>query len=272
MASSINFNTVWTSIFEPVPTFGFLPAARARSVWGARHDQPFHVVGSDAAGVVVRVGSAVRLWKPGDAVTVHCNHVDDQDPSGARRLDARDQPADLGLRDQLRRSRRAEPGEGEPADAQARAPHVGRSGCQRVDQLHELPHAREPERRADDPGPDGADLGRERRDRRVRVPVRAERWRHPGRRGVEPGAGRAAARARRRARDRPQGRGVPVLEGRAARRIRPSGGGSASASASSSAPIPTSCSSTPAVRRWARRCSCAPGAGPSSPARPPAGS
>ena len=25
------------------------------------------------------VGSAVRLWKPGDHVTVHCNHVDDQD-------------------------------------------------------------------------------------------------------------------------------------------------------------------------------------------------
>ncbi len=26
-------------------------------------------------------GSAVRNWKPGDRVTVHCNHVDDQDPS-----------------------------------------------------------------------------------------------------------------------------------------------------------------------------------------------
>ena len=24
MASAINYNTVWTSIFEPVPTFGFL--------------------------------------------------------------------------------------------------------------------------------------------------------------------------------------------------------------------------------------------------------
>ena len=51
------------------------------SVWGARHDQPFHVIGSDASGVVLRVGSAVRNWKPGDEVTVHCNHVDDQDPS-----------------------------------------------------------------------------------------------------------------------------------------------------------------------------------------------
>jgi crotonyl-CoA reductase len=81
MASSINFNTVWTSIFEPLPTFGFLQRLGRESVWGARHDQPFHVVGSDAAGVVLRVGSAVRSWKAGDAVTVHCNHVDDQDPS-----------------------------------------------------------------------------------------------------------------------------------------------------------------------------------------------
>jgi len=81
MASSINFNTVWTSIFEPMSTFGFLKRLGKESVWGARHDQPFHVVGSDAAGVVLRVGSAVRMWRPGDAVTVHCNHVDDQDPT-----------------------------------------------------------------------------------------------------------------------------------------------------------------------------------------------
>jgi len=81
MASSINFNTVWSSIFEPVPTFSFLDRLARESEWGARHARPYQVVGSDAAGVVLRVGSAVRLWKPGDRVTVHCNHVDDQDPS-----------------------------------------------------------------------------------------------------------------------------------------------------------------------------------------------
>ncbi len=81
MASSINFNTVWTSIFEPLPTFGFLDRLARESEWAARHKQDFHVIGSDASGVVLRVGSAVRNWKPGDRVTVHCNHVDDQDPS-----------------------------------------------------------------------------------------------------------------------------------------------------------------------------------------------
>jgi crotonyl-CoA reductase len=80
MASSINFNTVWTSIFEPLPTFGFLDRLGKESAFGARHALPYHVVGSDGSGVVVRTGAAVRNWKPGDHVTLHCNHVDDQDP------------------------------------------------------------------------------------------------------------------------------------------------------------------------------------------------
>jgi crotonyl-CoA reductase len=81
MASSINFNTVWTSIFEPLSTFGFLDRLGKESEFGARHALPYHVVGSDGSGVVLRVGSAVRNWKPGDRVTIHCNHVDDQDHS-----------------------------------------------------------------------------------------------------------------------------------------------------------------------------------------------
>jgi crotonyl-CoA reductase len=81
MASAINFNTVWTSIFEPLPTFGFLDRLGRESRWGARHALDEHIVGSDASAVVLKTGSAVRNWKPGDKVTVHCNFVDDQDPS-----------------------------------------------------------------------------------------------------------------------------------------------------------------------------------------------
>ena len=81
MASSINFNTVWSSIFEPVSTFGSLARLAKESKWAKRHDLPYHVVGSDGSGVVLRVGNAVRTWRPGDHVTIHCNHVDDQDPS-----------------------------------------------------------------------------------------------------------------------------------------------------------------------------------------------
>jgi crotonyl-CoA reductase len=82
MASSINFNTVWTSIFEPMSTFGFLDRLAKDSYWGRRHALDYHVVGSDGAGVILRTGSAVRNWRVGDEVTVHCNYVDDQDPSG----------------------------------------------------------------------------------------------------------------------------------------------------------------------------------------------
>ena len=81
MASAINFNTVWTSIFEPLPTFGFLdrlgkeragaPATTCRTTWSAPTRRAW----------CCKVGSAVRNWKPGDRVTVHCNYVDDQDPS-----------------------------------------------------------------------------------------------------------------------------------------------------------------------------------------------
>ena len=50
MASSINFNTVWTSIFEPLPTFGFLDRLGKESAWGARHALDYHVVGLGRLG------------------------------------------------------------------------------------------------------------------------------------------------------------------------------------------------------------------------------
>lgn len=82
MASAINFNTVWTSIFEPLPTFLFLERNGKRSALWKRHDLPYHVVGSDASGVVLRVGPGVTKWKPGDRVVVHCNYVDLEEPEG----------------------------------------------------------------------------------------------------------------------------------------------------------------------------------------------
>ena len=65
MASAINYNTVWTSIFEPVSTFSFLERYGRLSPLSKRHDLPYHVVGSDLAGVVLRTGPGVHLWKPG---------------------------------------------------------------------------------------------------------------------------------------------------------------------------------------------------------------
>jgi crotonyl-CoA reductase len=82
MASAINYNTVWTSIFEPMPTFKFLRKYGALSTLTKRHDLPYHVVGSDAAGVVLRVGAGVSRWRPGDEVVAHCLSVELEDAAG----------------------------------------------------------------------------------------------------------------------------------------------------------------------------------------------
>src|SRR5688572_21843859 len=82
MASAINFNTVWTSIFEPLPTFIFLDRFAREGELGARHNLDYHIVGSDASAVVLKTGPGVTRWKPGDRVTVHCNYVDMEAPTG----------------------------------------------------------------------------------------------------------------------------------------------------------------------------------------------
>lgn len=60
MAAGVNFNGVWAARGRPVSVFKM-------------HDEPFHVAGSDGAGIVWKVGSEVRRWKPGDHVVLHCN-------------------------------------------------------------------------------------------------------------------------------------------------------------------------------------------------------
>jgi crotonyl-CoA reductase len=80
MASAINYNTVWSAMFEPVSTFRFLQALGRHGGWDARHDLPHHVVGSDASGVIVRLGDAVRRWSAGDRVVVYPCAIDYQDP------------------------------------------------------------------------------------------------------------------------------------------------------------------------------------------------
>ena len=82
MASAINYNTVWTSIFEPVSTFTFLKRYGRTSELARKHDLPYHVVGSDLAGVVLRVGPGVTKWNPGDEVVAHCLSVELEDPRG----------------------------------------------------------------------------------------------------------------------------------------------------------------------------------------------
>ena len=82
MASAVNYNTVWSSIFSPISTFAFLRRYGKLSELTARHDLPYHVVGSDLAGVVLRTGPGVNVWKPGEEVVAHCLSVELESSDG----------------------------------------------------------------------------------------------------------------------------------------------------------------------------------------------
>ena len=212
MASSMNFNTVWSAIFEPVPTFAFLSRyAKVRGHWGKRHDQPFHVVGSDAAGVVLRTGSAVSKWRPGDRVVVHPNDVALEDPQGhddtildpdQRVWGFESNYGGLGEVCLAKADQMMPKAEHLTWEEAASMPLTNCTAYRMLVGPNGAPHAA---------GRRGADLGRGRRPRRLRDAVRAERRRHAGVRRVEPREGRRLPLDGRRPGDRPQGARLPVL-------------------------------------------------------------
>jgi len=63
MAAGVNFNNVWAALGKPVSVFDYGDHPQ----WG------HHIGGSDASGVVWKVGPGITKWKPGDEVVVHTN-------------------------------------------------------------------------------------------------------------------------------------------------------------------------------------------------------
>jgi crotonyl-CoA carboxylase/reductase len=66
MAAGVNYNGVWAALGQPVSVLDV-------------HKHPFHIAGSDAAGVVWAVGAKVKRWNVGDEVVIHCNQDDGED-------------------------------------------------------------------------------------------------------------------------------------------------------------------------------------------------
>jgi crotonyl-CoA carboxylase/reductase len=66
MAAGVNYNGVWAALGTPISPFD-------------GHGAPYHIAGSDAAGIVWKVGEKVKRWKVGDEVVIHCNQDDGDD-------------------------------------------------------------------------------------------------------------------------------------------------------------------------------------------------
>ncbi len=66
MAAGVNYNGVWAALGTPISVFDV-------------HKAPYHIAGSDASGIVWKVGRKVKTWKVGDEVVIHCNQDDGDD-------------------------------------------------------------------------------------------------------------------------------------------------------------------------------------------------
>ena len=172
MASAINYNTVWTSIFEPVSTFGFLERYGRLSPLSKRHDLPYHVVGSDLAGVVLKTGPGVHSWKPGAEVVAHCLSVELESPDGHNDTMLDPEQRIWGFETNfgglahvaLVKSNQLMPKPAHLTWEEAASPGLVNS--------HGLPPAGQPQRRRHEAGRQRPDLGRLRRPRRLRHAVR----------------------------------------------------------------------------------------------------
>jgi crotonyl-CoA carboxylase/reductase len=70
MAAGVNYNNVWAALGKPVSVMKY----------GDHPEFGHHIGGSDAAGIVWKVGPGVTRWKPGDEVVMHCNQASYEDP------------------------------------------------------------------------------------------------------------------------------------------------------------------------------------------------
>jgi crotonyl-CoA carboxylase/reductase len=91
MAAGVNYNNVWAALGVPLNVIDARRKERARRRDDAHDDEPagrdFHIGGSDASGIVWRVGRDVKSVAVGDEVVIHCGMWDHDDPWVAAGLD-----------------------------------------------------------------------------------------------------------------------------------------------------------------------------------------
>lgn len=78
-SSSINFNTVWSCMRQPMDPFNLLTGHIKRNPCDSHHNLDYYIPGSDGSGIVVEVGKDVKNFRPGDEVVIHCAVIADED-------------------------------------------------------------------------------------------------------------------------------------------------------------------------------------------------
>ena len=133
MAAGVNFNNVWASLGKPVSVFRYHP------------DEDHHIGGSDASGIVWKVGPGVTRWKVGDEVVIHCNQAsyEDVEVHGLDPLAAPSQQI-WGYETSWGSFAQFCKVQAQQLLRQARAPRLGGGRVLRPDVLHRLPHAHGP--------------------------------------------------------------------------------------------------------------------------------
>ncbi|GAB1253520.1 crotonyl-CoA carboxylase/reductase [Desulfovibrio falkowii] len=71
MAGALNFNTLWALKRKPVSTFDRLARFAKIDPDAVRHNLDYQIMGSDGAGIVVKVGEGVTNCRPGDHIVVY---------------------------------------------------------------------------------------------------------------------------------------------------------------------------------------------------------
>ncbi len=69
MAAGVNYNNVWAALGQPVGVWKY----------GDHPEFGHHIGGSDASGIVWKLGEGVTRWNVGDEVIIHCNQASYED-------------------------------------------------------------------------------------------------------------------------------------------------------------------------------------------------
>ncbi len=166
-AAGVNFNNVWVA-----------RQAGLGLGYGDHPEYGHHIGGSDASGIVWKVGPGVTNWQPGDEVVIHCNQASYEDVE-VHGLDPMAAPSSQKIRGyettwgsfaQFTKG-------GAAASPEAAEPLLGRLLGLRPHLLHGVPDADE---QGADPGrPQRPYLGRGGRPRRLRRAALQGRCRAP---------------------------------------------------------------------------------------------